>query len=88
MLFSRLHVAVFVDGCFWHGCPEHGTRPSNNAAWWAKKLDRNIERDRETDTFLTGQGWRVIRIWEHTRTDEAAETVAQALITIRDRLSR
>jgi DNA mismatch endonuclease (patch repair protein) len=65
ILFTRAKVAVFVDGCFWHGCPQHKTAPANNGAWWAVKLARNIERDRETADHLTSLGWTVLRIWEH-----------------------
>lgn len=75
LLFTRRKLAVFVDGCFWHGCPLHATRPANNGDWWAVKLDRNIERDRETDRHLTEIGWKVLRIWEHTSAVEAAQLV-------------
>jgi DNA mismatch endonuclease (patch repair protein) len=73
--FPAQRVAVFVDGCFWHGCPEHRTEPKANAAWWAVKLHRNIERDRETDFKLRELGWTVIRIWEHEDPERAAERV-------------
>lgn len=63
--FPGKKVAVFVDGCFWHGCPEHGTSPSSNQAYWAPKLERNKQRDREQTARLEGEGWTVIRIWEH-----------------------
>ena len=56
---------MFVDGCFWHGCPRHATKPKNNAAFWRKKIARNIERDREVFRFLRKAGWRVLRVWEH-----------------------
>lgn len=65
ILFTRAQVAVFVDGCFWHGCPEHRTAPATNGAWWAAKLARNIDRDRETDAHLRSLGWTVLRFWEH-----------------------
>jgi DNA mismatch endonuclease (patch repair protein) len=58
LLFRGARVAVFVDGCFWHGCPEHGTRSRNNADWWAEKLARNVQRDRDTDQRLTEAGWQ------------------------------
>lgn len=76
VLFTRAKVAVFVDGCFWHGCPEHKTSPTNNAAWWATKLARNIERDRETDAHLNSLGWTVLRIWEHDNMIQAATDIA------------
>ena len=72
VLFTRARVVVFVDGCFWHGCPEHKTSPANNAAWWATKLARNVERDRETDAHLVALGWRVLRVWEHEDMKQAA----------------
>lgn len=74
--FTRARVAVFVDGCFWHRCPVHATDPANNGSWWARKLQSNVERDRETDQRLHEQGWTVIRFWEHEDMDNAAVTVA------------
>ena len=65
LLFVGPKVAVFVDGCFWHLCPEHGNLPKSNAEWWTAKLERNVERDRDTDSRLQEAGWTVIRIWEH-----------------------
>lgn len=79
ILFVRQRVAVFVDGCFWHGCPEHKTAPKSNAAWWAIKLARNVERDRDTDTHLADIGWRVLRIWEHEDPECAADRVEAAV---------
>lgn len=79
LAFPRQRVAVFVDGCFWHGCPEHKTAPKNNAAWWAAKLARNVERDRETDAHLAELGWRVLRIWEHDDPRHAADRVQAAV---------
>jgi DNA mismatch endonuclease (patch repair protein) len=64
-VFPKYKLAVFVDGCFWHGCPVHGTRPRTNAAFWRKKIVRNCERDREVTRTLRKAGWRVTRIWEH-----------------------
>jgi DNA mismatch endonuclease (patch repair protein) len=63
--FTRARVAVFVDGCFWHSCPEHRTQPVANSAWWSAKLETNRLRDQATSAHLTSLGWRVIRIWEH-----------------------
>ena len=54
-----------VDGCFWHCCPQHATWPKSNKEWWQAKLERNVERDRQTDEMLRGEGWVVIRVWEH-----------------------
>jgi DNA mismatch endonuclease (patch repair protein) len=65
IVFPKLQVAVFVDGCFWHHCPEHGNEPRHNAGYWGPKLRRNVARDREVDRALVGEGWLVIRVWEH-----------------------
>ena len=65
-IFPKLKLAVFVDGCFWHGCPQHGTQPKGNRAFWKKKFARNIARDRLVNRALRRAGWRVLRIWEHT----------------------
>jgi len=75
--FSRAKVAVFVDGCFWHGCPDHKTTPANNAAWWKAKLARNVERDRETDAHLSSLGWTVLRVWEHETMTQAATDIGR-----------
>jgi DNA mismatch endonuclease (patch repair protein) len=65
VVFTRVRLAVFVDGCFWHMCPQHVVMPKNNAAWWREKLLRNVERDREADAVLAGMGWEVLHAWEH-----------------------
>lgn len=65
MVFVGAKLAVFVDGCFWHGCPQHSTIPKNNRDFWAQKLRRNTERDAENTQWLEAQGWKVLRIWEH-----------------------
>ncbi|MET8462785.1 very short patch repair endonuclease [Micromonospora zamorensis] len=70
--FTRIKLAVFVDGCFWHGCPQHATWPKANAAWWEAKILKNRERDRETTRKLEDEGWTVIRIWEHESAEDAA----------------
>jgi DNA mismatch endonuclease (patch repair protein) len=62
---TKARVAVFVDGCFWHRCPEHGTSPKNNSTWWAAKLAGNVERDRRKDVQLEELGWIPIHVWEH-----------------------
>lgn len=79
LTFTRRKVVVFVDGCFWHACPQHATHPKRNSDWWSAKLQRNIERDRETDAHLRRMGWRVIRIWEHEPLDAAVAAVTRAL---------
>ena len=77
--FPGKKVAVQVDGCFWHGCPEHGTMPSRNSEWWRWKIARNQARDRDTDEKLNALGWTVIHIWEHEDSDDAAGLVAHAV---------
>jgi DNA mismatch endonuclease (patch repair protein) len=64
-VFRAQRVAVFVDGCFWHGCPQHANLPANNRTFWKKKLDGNCRRDRRVNRELRSRGWRVLRIWEH-----------------------
>ena len=85
LIFAPCRVVVFVDGCFWHCCPEHKTLPKNNGEWWAKKLARNVERDRETDVRLAELGWTVLRVWEHESPDDAANRVEAAVRSARDR---
>ncbi len=80
LVFPRRKVAVFVDGCFWHSCPQHATFPKNNAQWWTDKLAANVVRDRDTDARLAEQGWTVIRVWEHEDPLVAAERVLKALL--------
>ncbi|MBO3746193.1 very short patch repair endonuclease [Streptosporangiaceae bacterium NEAU-GS5] len=72
IVFTRVKVAVFIDGCFWHGCPEHHTKAATNADYWAEKVRRNRERDAETDRLLMDAGWTVIRVWEHENPVESA----------------
>lgn len=64
-VFRQVRLALFVDGCFWHGCPKHGTRPKSNVAFWKKKFARNQARDRLVTRTLRSGNWRVLRIWEH-----------------------
>ncbi|WP_329583014.1 very short patch repair endonuclease [Kitasatospora sp. NBC_01250] len=77
--FTRAKLAVLVDGCFWHGCPEHATSPKANAEWWRQKLDRNIERDRETTAQLLSEGWTVMRFWEHEAPEAVMHQVSEAV---------
>lgn len=79
IVFLGPRVAVFVDGCFWHCCPEHGTQPSSNAKYWTAKLDRNRERDLRNTEALRDEGWEVIRVWEHEDPHEAALKVARSV---------
>jgi DNA mismatch endonuclease (patch repair protein) len=77
--FTARKVAVFVDGCFWHACPEHGSKPRANEWYWGPKLIKNVERDRVNDAALILAGWTVVRLWEHVPIDEAVGTVVTAL---------
>jgi DNA mismatch endonuclease (patch repair protein) len=79
VLFGRARVAVFLDGCFFHQCPDHGVQPRSNAAYWTPKLARNVERDRRVDAALRADGWTVIRIWEHEDPRTSAAKVASAV---------
>ncbi|MEU7865318.1 very short patch repair endonuclease [Dactylosporangium sp. NPDC049140] len=79
LVFSGAKVAVFVDGCFWHGCPDHHTKAKANAQFWSEKVERTRARDLETNRLLTEAGWQVIRIWEHEQTEVAAALVAAAV---------
>ena len=79
ILFTRAKVAVFVDGCFWHGCPIHGTQPKNNGSWWHTKLEGNQARDRDTNARLQAEGWTVLRFWEHEDFFEAADAIEDAV---------
>jgi DNA mismatch endonuclease, patch repair protein len=73
--FTSRKVAVFVDGCFWHACPEHGSQPKNNEWYWSPKLAKNVERDRAADAALAEAGWTVVRLWEHISLDDAVAMV-------------
>jgi DNA mismatch endonuclease, patch repair protein len=75
--FPRIRVAVFVDGCFWHQCPTHGTMPATNVEYWRAKLEHNVDRDRRLTKALEGEGWTVLRFWEHGSMVDAAESVAR-----------
>ena len=75
IVFPRAKIAVFVDGCFWHRCPEHSTLPKINREWWTTKLTRNAERDREKDDALRELGWEPIHVWEHEDPEIAAAEI-------------
>lgn len=75
IVFGPARVAVFVDGCFWHGCPVHATWPKNNAEFWRAKIEGNRSRDLDTDARLAEAGWLAVRVWEHEQADEAAARV-------------
>lgn len=77
--FTRSRLAVFIDGCFWHGCPVHFVPPASNAEWWAEKIAGNQARDEDTDLALARAGWTSLRLWEHTATTDAVGAVERAL---------
>lgn len=79
IVFTAKKVAVFVDGCFWHVCPEHGRQPTTNEWYWTPKLRRNMERDRRVNAALEAAGWRVVRLWEHESLDTAVAAVVAAV---------
>ncbi len=79
ILFKSAKVAVLVDGCFWHGCPQHGVLPNANREWWQQKLQENRARDAETDRFLEAQGFLVFRVWEHEDPAVIAEGIEKAV---------
>ncbi|WP_147795629.1 very short patch repair endonuclease [Cellulomonas sp. Y8] len=86
LVFPRLRVVVFVDGCFWHSCPQHASTPKTNAEWWAQKLARNVARDRQTDADLHHAGWRVVRVWEHEGVASACDRVEAELTRAKQEL--
>ena len=86
LVFRPIKLAVYIDGCFWHACPEHATWPRTNRSWWRAKLGRNQQRDRETDRRLADEGWTVLRLWEHEPAAEAADRVARTVRELRTRL--
>lgn len=79
LVFSGPKVAVFIDGCYWHGCPIHGHTPATNTDYWAPKIRRNQERDLETNALLAEAGWTVVRIWEHEDLANAVDRIALAV---------
>lgn len=79
IVFPRQRLAVFVDGCFWHQCPQHFRPSVKNSDYWSAKIDRNVARDRLNDRLMQEGGWTVIRIWEHEPVDEAADRIIKLL---------
>lgn len=85
IVFTNKQVAVFIDGCFWHGCPEHGRRQfQHNADYWTSKIERNRARDVETTELLRLAGWRVLRFWEHEEPSDIAQAILAAVPSRRD----
>lgn len=83
IVFPRARVAIFVDGCFWHGCPSHASWPKSNAEFWREKIEANRARDADTDQRLSALGWKIIRVWEHEDASEAANRIAALVDTRR-----
>lgn len=79
IVFTAKKIAIFVDGCFWHVCPEHGRQPTSNEWYWTPKLRRNVERDRLVTDALQDAGWRVARIWEHVPLAAAVDVVVDMI---------
>ncbi|MFY7066693.1 very short patch repair endonuclease [Nocardiopsis changdeensis] len=88
LLFRPTRVAVFVDGCFWHGCPDHFVPPKTNPGYWEDKISGNVSRDRDTDALLEEAGWLVLRFWEHQDPAECAEIVVEAVSARKGELQR
>lgn len=76
-------VVVFLDGCFWHRCPEHATTPKSNSTWWTDKIEANVQRDRKADQVLRERGWRVLRFWEHENVSDIVERIIDELTSRR-----
>ncbi|MCG3207160.1 MAG: hypothetical protein FOGNACKC_00760 [Anaerolineae bacterium] len=79
VVFRTVKVAVYVDGCFWHGCPIHGTWPKANAEFWRQKIEHNKKRDADTNRLLKEAGWEVVRVWEHEDPEDAAERISNII---------
>ncbi len=83
VVFTRQKVAVFIDGCFWHGCPVHYIQPKTNAQYWWPKIERNIARDLETTRQLSDAGWTVLRFWEHEHPEDVADAIVELVEALR-----
>src|SRR4051794_31637565 len=80
IVFTKQRVAIFIDGCYWHACPEHGTAARTNATYWLQKLQRNVARDADTTSRLEDAGWTVLRFWEH---EDPIEVASEVAVTVR-----
>jgi DNA mismatch endonuclease (patch repair protein) len=85
LVFRQAKIAVFIDGCYWHGCPEHYREPSTNSDYWRDKIEGNRRRDQDTNELLAQAGWEVLRFWEHEDENEVANTVCAAVDSKRGR---
>lgn len=79
IVFTRLRIAIYVHGCYWHGCPKHFRTPTRNAEFWQAKIDRNRERDEETTAVLSAAGWDVVTVWTHEPVAEAVDRIEDAI---------
>lgn len=84
VVFPKLRLAVFVDGCFWHGCQEHRSLPTSNAAFWKQKIEGTRRRDRQQVAWLNAAGWTVVRVWEHDLPEPAVHTIVELVDELRD----
>lgn len=81
VVFRRQKVCIFVDGCFWHGCPEHFRPPKTNASWWREKIADNARRDRDQSRLLMERGWQVVRLWEHQISESSLPAIIARIMT-------
>jgi DNA mismatch endonuclease (patch repair protein) len=88
VVFPKIRLAVFLDGCFWHGCPEHATRPVAHGEWWGRKLDRNKVRDEQNGERLRQAGWTVLRIWVHESQQTAVARIKALVGELKETSSR
>ncbi len=88
LVWKRRKIVIMIDGCYWHGCPTHGTSPKSNAEWWNTKIGANIERDRRHDLALRERGWTVTRFWEHEDPLLVADAIEAAIYTVRPQAPR
>ena len=88
IVFSRAKTAIFINGCFWHGCPEHYKEPRTNNYYWSQKIGRNVERDVETFKRLKAEGWLVVVLWEHENLEAKSEKIVSRVIKRRERLRK
>ena len=87
IVWQGRRLVVFLDGCFWHGCPEHGTTPKSNTQWWQSKIETNRTRDRRVDELLRSHGWTVLRFWEHEDESAVIEAIVREITAIDSRQS-
>jgi len=83
IVFTRARIAIFIDGCFWHGCPDHFVSPKSNRAYWGPKIAGNQSRDRDTDAVLRATGWTVLRFWEHQAPWDVADAIENAVRAVK-----